>query len=86
MTKPALNYHDLLGLLQNIEKDHQLYKESVNIVEGSSSRHLPFKKEKRNKKNKKRVQNAGASKPSQTKKSKSDQSQMKYFYCKKQRH
>ena len=37
MTKPAVNYHELLGLLQNFEKDHQLHKESVNVVGGSSS-------------------------------------------------
>ena len=37
MTKPAVNYHGLLGLLQNFEKDHQLHKESVNVVGGSSS-------------------------------------------------
>ena len=53
MTKPIVNYHDLLGLLQTFEKDHQLHKEMVNIVGGSfsSGRH-PFKKEKK-KKNKK---------------------------------
>ena len=26
MTKPTVNYHNLLGLLQNFEKDHQLHK------------------------------------------------------------
>ena len=83
MTKPAVNHHDLLGLLQNFEKDHQLHKESVNIVEGSSFRHRSFKKEKKNKKNKKRVQSAGAPKPSQIKKLKSNQSQAECFYCKK---
>ena len=57
MTKPAVNYHDLLGLLQNFEKDHQLHKESVNVVGGSSSGHRPFKKGKKNKKKKnKKVQ------------------------------
>ena len=80
MTKPAVNYHSLLGLLQNFEKDHQLQKESVNIMGGSSSGRWSFKKEK---KNKKMVQIAGAPKLSQTKKSKSDQSQTEYFYCKK---
>ena len=84
MTKPVVNYHDLLGLLQNFEKDHQFYKESVNVMGGSSSGHHPFKKEKKNKKNKKKMQSAGTPKPSQTKKSKSDQSQMECFYCKKQ--
>ena len=86
MTKLAVNFYNLLGLLQNFEKDHQLHKESVNIVGGSSSRCRPFEKEKKNKKNKKRVQNFGAPKPSQTKKFKSYQSQTEYFYCKKQGH
>ena len=26
MTKPTVNYHDLLGMLQNFVEDHQLYK------------------------------------------------------------
>ena len=57
MTKPAVNYHGLLGLLQNFEKDHQLHKESVNVVGGSSSDRRPFKKGKKNKKKKnKKVQ------------------------------
>ena len=57
MTKPAVNYHGLLGLLQNFEKDHQLHKESVNVVGGSSSGRRPFKKGKKNKKKKnKKVQ------------------------------
>ena len=47
MTKPAVNYHGLLGLLQNFEKDHQLHKESVNIVGGSSSSRRSFKKGRR---------------------------------------
>ena len=34
MMKPIVNYHDLLGLLQTFEKDHQLHKEMVNIVGG----------------------------------------------------
>ena len=53
MTKPVVNYHGLLGLLQTFKKDHQLHKETVNLVGGSSlgSRRL-FKKEKK-KKNKK---------------------------------
>ena len=69
MTKPTVNYHGLLGLLQTFEKDHQLQKESVNVVGGSSSGHQSFKKEKNNKK---RVQSAGAPKLSQTKKLKFD--------------
>ena len=57
MTKPEVNYHRLLGLLQNFEKDHQLHKESVNLVGGSSSDSRPFKKGKKNKKKKvKKVQ------------------------------
>ena len=53
MMKPVVNYHSFLGLLQTFEKDHQLYKEMVNLVGGSSSdSHRPFKKEKK-KKNKK---------------------------------
>ena len=71
MTKFTVNYHDLLELLQSFEKDHQLHKEMVNMVGGSSVRHHPFKKEK-NKKNKKKVQSTKTSKPDQTKKSKSD--------------
>ena len=48
MTKPIVNHHDLLRLLQTFKKDQQLHKETVNIVGGSSSggRH-PFKKEKK---------------------------------------
>ena len=64
MTKPAVNYHGLLGLLQNVEKDHQLHKESVNIVGGSSSGRRPFKKGKKKnkkKKNKKVQLHAGMS-------------------------
>ena len=52
ITKPIGNYHSLLGLLQNFEKDHQLQKELVNLVGGSSSGHRPFKKGKKNKKKK----------------------------------
>ena len=37
MTKPVINYHDLLGLLQTFEKSHRLYKKTVNVVGGSSS-------------------------------------------------
>ena len=76
MTKPEENYHGLLGLLQNFEKDHQLYKESVNLVGGSSSDSRPFEKGKKNKKKKvKKVQvQAGTSVQSQTKKIKPDKS------------
>ena len=34
MTKPTVNYHGLLGLLQTFEKDHQLQKKSMNLVGG----------------------------------------------------
>ena len=76
MTKPEVNYHGLLGLLQNFEKDHQLHKESVNLVGGSSSGSRPFEKGKKNKKKKvKKVQvQAGISVQSQTKKIKPDKS------------
>ena len=76
MTKPEVNYHGLLGLLQNFEKDHQLHKESVNLVGGSSSGSRPFEKGKKNKKKKvKKVQvQAGTSVQSQTKKIKPDKS------------
>ena len=55
MTKPAVNYHSLLGLLQNFEKEHQLHKKSMNIVGEYSSRCRSFKKRKKNKKNKKKM-------------------------------
>ena len=84
MTKPAVNYHGLLRLLQNFEKDHQLHKESVNIVGGSSSGRRPFKKGK--KKNKKVQLHVGTSAQGQTKKHKPDQSQAECFFCKKQGH
>ena len=76
MTKPDVNYHGLLRLLQNFEKDHQLLKESVNLVGGSSSSSRPFKKGKKNKKKKvKKVQvQAGTLVQSQTKKIKPDKS------------
>ena len=76
MTKSEENYHGLLGLLQNFEKDHQLHKESVNLVGGSSSGSQTFKKRKKNKKKKvKKVQvQAGTSVQSQTKKIKPDKS------------
>ena len=76
MIKPEENYHGLLGLLQNFKKDHQLHKESVNLVGGSSSDSRPFKKGKKNKKKKvKKVQvQARTSVQSQTKKVKPDKS------------
>ena len=80
MMKLVVNYHDLLGLLQIFEKDHQLYKETVNLVRRSSSdSHHPFKKEKK-KKNKKMP---GVGSQSQKFKFKADQSQAEYFFCKK---
>ena len=72
MTKSVVNYHGLLELLQNFEKDHQLQKKSVNFVGESSSGRRSFKKWKKNKK--KKVQSTGMSQPSQTKKLKADQS------------
>ena len=76
MTKPEENYHGLLGLLQNFEKDHQLHKESVNLVGGSSSGSRPFKKGKKKKKKKvKKVHiQAGTSVKGQTRKIKPDKS------------
>ena len=32
LSRPVVNYHGLLGLLQTFEKDHQLLKEPVNLV------------------------------------------------------
>ena len=83
MTKPVVNYHGLLKLLQTYEKDHQLYKEIVNVVGASSSgRRHPFKKEKKMKKNKVPIAGGQIVKS----KSKSDQSQVECFYCRKQDH
>ena len=77
MMKPVVNYHGLLELLQIFKKDHQLYKEIVNLVEGSSSSsHRPFKKEKK-KKNKKVP---GAESQSQKSKFKAYQSQTECFF------
>ena len=92
MTKPEVNYHRLLGLFQNFEKDHQLYKESMNLVGGSSSGSRSSEKGKKNrKKNKKKkikkVQvQAGTSVQGQTKKIKPDKSQAECFFYKKRRH
>ena len=47
MMKPIVNYHGPLGLLQIFKKDHQLYKEMVNVVRGSFlGGRRPFKKGK----------------------------------------
>ncbi len=84
MTKPVVNYHQLLGLLQTFEKDHQLLKGSVNLVRGSSKGRGPFKKgKKKNKNQKKKVHRA---EQSQTKNKKADQSKAECFHCKKQGH
>ena len=62
MTKPVVNYHGLLGLLQTFDKDHQLHKKIVNVVGGSSSDgHHCFKKGKKKKNNK--MQSARSQKP-----------------------
>ena len=46
MTKLVVNYHSLLEFLQTFGKDHQLHKETVNVVKESSlGGHHPFKKE-----------------------------------------
>ena len=47
ITKAEVNYHGLLRLLQNFEKDHQLHNELVNLVKGSSSSSRLFKKKRR---------------------------------------
>ena len=49
MMKSMVNYHDLLGLLQTFEKDHQLQKESVNLVGGSSAECLSSRRGKKKK-------------------------------------
>ena len=85
MTKPAVNYHGLLGLLQNFEKDNQLSKGLVNVVDGSKVGHQPFGKGKK-KKNKKKVQHARTSKRGQMLKKKVDKSQAECFHCKMQGH
>ena len=76
MTKFEVNYHGLLELLQNFEKDHQLHKELVNLVGGLSSGSRPFEKGKKNKKKKvKKVQvQAGISVQGHTRKIKPDKS------------
>ena len=82
MNKTVVNYHDLMGLLQTYEKDHQLNKGVVNLVRGSRGRR-PFRKGKKKSKGKK-VQYAPS--PSQTKKVKANQTDAEYFYYKKRRH
>ena len=80
MTKSVVNYYSLLELLQTFKKDHQLHKETVNLMEGSSSgSHHPFNKKKK-KKNKK-VPGAGSQ--SQKLKFKVNQSQAECFFYKK---
>ena len=55
MSKPAVNYHGLLELLQTYETDNQLQKSSINLVGGFSSHSRPFRKEKKNKRKKKQL-------------------------------
>ena len=81
MNKPIVNYHGLMGLLRTYEKDHQLNKEVVNLVEGSGDRCHPFRKKKKKKSMGRRVQDAPG--PSQTKKVKADQTDVECFYYKK---
>ena len=70
MTKHMVCYHCLLSLLQTYEKDHQLNKETINVVGRTSIGCSSFKK------GKKKVQkkSAGVSKPCQSKKVKADKS------------
>ena len=86
MIKPAVNFHGLLGLLQNFEKDNQLQKGVVNLVGGGRAGRRPFGKGKKKKKiNKKKIQSAGTFYTSQMKK-KADQSEALCFHCKKPGH
>ena len=78
MTKPVVNYHSLLGLLQTFEKDQQLQKESVNLVRGLSTERQSSRREK-----KKKVQKSHTVDLKQRKISKVDKSQAEYFFCKK---
>ena len=84
MNKPTVNYHGLMGLLQTYEKDHQLNKGMVNLVEGYGDRRHPFRKGKKKKNKEKRMQGALGS--SQTRKVKADQTDVECFYCRKRRH
>ena len=78
MTKPVVNYHSLLGLLQTFEKDQQLQKESVNLVRGLSTERQSSRREK-----KKKVQKSHTVDLKQRKISKVDKSQAECFFCKK---
>ena len=80
MTKPAVSYHGLLGLLQTYEKDHQLNKRMVNVVGRTSAERFSFKKEKRKVQKK---AGAGVPKIYQSKKVKTDKSKTEYFFYKK---
>ena len=53
--KSTVNYQDLLGLMQIFEKDHQLQKELINLVRGSSVGHRSFKRGKKKKVQKSRI-------------------------------
>ena len=82
MSKPAVNYLDLLGLLQTYETDNQLQKSSINLVGGYSSRSRSFRKGKKNKRKKKQlVPHAGGQ--ISKKRDKADKSQAECFFCKK---
>ena len=69
MTKPAVNYHGLLGLLQTFEKDHQLQKKSMNLVGGFGVGHHSLKIGMKRKNKNKKVQHA---RPSQTRKKRAE--------------
>ena len=73
MTKPVVNYHGLLGLLQTFEKDHQLQKNSMNLVGGLGVGHHFLKKEMKRKNKNKKVQHAGHS---QIRKKRADKNQI----------
>ena len=47
MTKPTVNYYNLLGLLQTFEKNHQPKKEQVHVVRGSFVGRRSSKREKK---------------------------------------
>ena len=46
-TKPVVSYHGLLGLLQTYEKDHQLNKGMINVIDKTSVGRSPLRKERR---------------------------------------
>ena len=81
MMKPTVNYYGLLGLLQTFEKDHQLQKEPVNLVGGSSAGRRSSRRGK-----KKKVQKSHAADLKQSKPSKVDKSQAECFFYKKLGH